>query len=120
MPGVRIQHPTERSRTFTIVDSSRPYRSPLLCVAEIVVDGELRPCARTHVFKTYHLNLDGAGATIVSETIWQRMAIRLAAAGFALANEVRDPPAQVVRVPFIPRRLQALIPWPLRATEPGG
>ena len=26
MPGIRIQHPTARSVTFTLTDGSRPYR----------------------------------------------------------------------------------------------
>lgn len=101
MAGIRIQHPTARNATFTVVDGRRPYRSAIVCHASIVVDGEIRPCARTHVQKTYHLNLDDAGATIVSTTIWERIRRHLSRAGFRLANVVEAPPAQTVSVPAL-------------------
>lgn len=104
MAGVRIQHPTERSCTFTLIDPSRPYSSPWTCPPPP------QGCASTHLFKTYHLRLDESGAVIVSTTIWQRMARHLNAHGFRLANEVAEPPEQVVRVPFIPRLSRAVPP----------
>lgn len=101
MPGIRLQHVNDRSVTYSIADESRPYRVPLACTGQIVINGELRPCGRTHVFKTYHLNLDETGAVIVSQTIWERMAAKFLAAGFRLANEVKEPPAQTLFVPTI-------------------
>jgi hypothetical protein len=118
VPGVRIQHLTERSATFTIVDGSRPYRAPLTCAASVVANSELVPCARTHVFKTYHLNLDETGAVIVSPTIWERMAARLIAAGFRLANAVERPPDQVVHVPRL--RLTLRVRAPIEMEMPHG
>lgn len=116
MSGVRVQHLTGRSCTMTVVDGSRPYRAPLVCAARIVVRGELVPCGREHVHKTYHLTLDEVGAVIVSETIWQRLALRLLAGGFRLANEVAEPPAQLVRIPALAVLARATTPGGLRAT----
>lgn len=110
MPGVRIQHPVRRSVTFTISDGSRPLREPLACLAQIVIRGELRPCARIHTHKTYHLNLDESGAAIVSATVWE-MLQRIPDQSFAFANEVARPPDQVIHVP----RLRVLT----RAPSPG-
>lgn len=100
MPGVRIQHPRARSVTFTLADAARPLRGPLACGARIVVAGELRPCARTHTVKTYHLNLDETGATIVSAEVWA-MLQRIPGQPFAVANEVARPPDQVIHAPLL-------------------
>lgn len=97
MPGVRIQHPRARSTTLTLA-SSRPLREPLACGARMVVRGELRPCARTHVTKTYHLTLDEVGATIVSAEVWAMLQL-VQGQPFVVANEVARPPDQVIYVP---------------------
>lgn len=111
MAGIRIQHPTERSVTFTIADQRRPYRGgPLACSVSIYVAGQLAPCARTHTFKTYHLNLDETGAVIVSETIWERVGPQFSAAGFRVANAVENPPDQTIHVPRLILRQRALAP----------
>jgi len=109
MSGTRIQHPTKRSTTFTIVDQNRPYREPLACLAPIVVNGEQRPCARVHTFKTYHLNLDETGATIVSHEIVERLR-RIPGNPFAIANEVEKPPTQFIRPPRLIARAVAVPP----------
>jgi hypothetical protein len=83
MPGVRIQHPTERNVTFTLVDGSRPYTQPFECGM----------CHLTHLFKTYHFALDESGAAIVSVEIVERLK-RLHGHGFVIANEVAKPPPQ--------------------------
>lgn len=98
MAGVRIQHASARSVTLTLVDGSRPYREPLACLAPMVVRGELRPCARTHTHKTYHLNLDETGAVVVSPEVWAYLQ-RIPGNPFQVANEVARPPDQVVHVP---------------------
>jgi len=103
MAGVRIQHPTRRDCTFTLVDSSRPYRTPWACPPPPA------GCASTHLFKTYHLRLDATGATIVSVEIVERLN-RIAGQPFAIANEVKAPPAQIVRVPSIARQPRAIAP----------
>lgn len=112
MPGVRIQHPTKASTTFTIAVAARPLREPLVCAASIVVAGELRPCGRTHTVKTYHLNLDVVGAAIVSEEIAERLR-RIPGQPFVFVNAVDDPPDQVIRIP------RPLVVRP-RAKPPGG
>lgn len=114
MPGIRIQHADKRNVTFTLVDGSRPYREPWQCPPPPV------GCASTHQFKTYHFRLDESGATIVSREIWQRLEaldvlLRLRGRtghGFMIANEVKDPPKQVVKVPLLRR--------PIEARAPGG
>ena len=103
MGGIRIQHPTKRSTLFTIVDGARPYPRPWTCPPP------LSGCANVHLFKTYHLRLDEAGAAIVSVEIVERLK-RIPGQPFAISNEVPNPPAQVVRVPFITRPLRALRP----------
>lgn len=100
MAGVRIQHPTARSVTFTMVDGSRVYREPFACHALIVVRGELRPCARIHTHKTYHLNLDESGAVIVAPEIVARLE-RIPGNPFRIANEVLEPPAQRIVAPLL-------------------
>lgn len=98
MPGVRIQHATARSVTLTLVDGSRPYREPMVCLAPMVVRGERRPCARTHTHKTYHLSLDETGAAIVSAEVWGYLR-RIPGNPFVVANEVAHPPDQVIHLP---------------------
>lgn len=88
MPGIRIQHPTERSTTFTLVDGSRP----------LVVLVECGVCHRTHTMKTYHLTLDDTGSAIVSFEIVERLK-RIPGQPFSIANVVDKPPDQVIRVP---------------------
>jgi hypothetical protein len=88
--GVRIQHPTERNVTFTLVDGARPYRVPVDC----------GHCHRQHAFKTYHLTLDETGAAVVSTEIVARLQ-RIPGNPFAVANVVPDPPAQTIRVPHL-------------------
>lgn len=100
MSGIRIQHDRLRSVTLTLVDGARPYREALVCRALMVIRGELRPCARTHPHKTYHLTLDEAGAVIVSDTIWERLQ-RIPGNPFRVANEVAAPPSQTIHVPRI-------------------
>lgn len=88
MPGVRIQHPSARNVTFTLVDGSRPYR----------VLSECGACHRVHQFKTYHLALDETGAAIVSPEIVERLK-RIPGQPFAVANEVQAPPVQTINLP---------------------
>lgn len=92
MPGVRIQHPTERNALYTLVDGSRPYTAPVVCVPPPLGGG----CGRTHLFKTYHLRLDETGAAIVSEQIAERLK-RLHGHGFVIGDEVANPPTQIIR-----------------------
>lgn len=85
MPGVRVQHATERNVRYTLVDGGRPYKAPYYCYA----------CGRMHAFKTYHFSLDETGACIVSVEIAARLR-RLHGHGFAIGNTVAQPPAQVI------------------------
>jgi hypothetical protein len=83
--GIRITHPTERGVTFLLVDGKRPYRYPVNCIR----------CLRPHEMKTYHIDLDGLGAAIVSREIWDRLK-RIPGQPFALDGEVAKPPAQII------------------------
>ena len=99
MPGVRIQHPTERNVNYTLMDGSRPYLEPYDCPA----------CHRVHQFKAYHFRLDETGSTIVSVEIAQRLK-RLPMQPFAISNEVAKPPDQTIHVPLINLRTRVLAP----------
>lgn len=103
MPGVRIQHPSARSTTFTIVDASRPYRTPWACPPPPI------GCARTHGFKTYHIRLDEVGSAIVAPEILDRLR-RIPGQPFRVTNDVAEPPAQTVRVPLLLVRTRPLAP----------
>jgi len=82
--GIRVQHPTERNVTFTLMDGRRPYVAPVNCGF----------CGKEHIYKTYHLKLDDNGSAIVSTEIVERMKQIPAMGGFSVANEVLKPPAQ--------------------------
>jgi hypothetical protein len=97
--GVRIQHATERSTRLVLVDQRRPYPQPLWCEP---------PCATTHTFKAYHLDLDESGACIVSREIVERIKALPGMGGFRVANAVPKPPPQRLVIPA-PQRVR-LIP----------
>lgn len=88
MPGIRVQHPTQRSVRYTVVESDKPYPEPYTCTPP-----EFGGCGSVHLFKTHHLNLDGQGAVIVSTGVYDRIKQRLAIDGFVETNEVKKPPA---------------------------
>lgn len=87
MPGVRIQHPTARECRVTVVESRNPYRQPYTCTPP-----DLGGCGSVHQFKTHHINLDAAGAGIVSETVYERIRPVLERQGFT-TSQVAKPPA---------------------------
>lgn len=87
MPGVRLTHETLRGVRVTVEHPTRAYRAPLMCPA----------CGTTHRKKTYHLDLDGEGSTIVSPEVLQRLR-EAGLPGFSISNEVKRPPAQRVSV----------------------
>lgn len=61
--AVRLHHDTLRNCVFTIQQQSRIYPSPYPCPE----------CHRTHIFKTFHLNLNAHGDVCVSEEIYQML-----------------------------------------------
>lgn len=87
MPGIRVQHPTQRNVRYTVVDSTVPYPEPYHCTPP-----EFGGCGSVHLFKTHHLNLDETGSVIVSTGVYDRIKNRLAIDGFATVNEVQKPP----------------------------
>lgn len=87
MPGIRLQHPTQKDVRYTVVDSNVPYPEPYHCTPP-----EFGGCGSTHLFKTHHLNLDSVGAVIVSQGVFDRIKDRLALDGFVVTNEVAKPP----------------------------
>jgi hypothetical protein len=88
VPGIRVQHPTQRNVRYTIVEPNIPYGQPYQCTPP-----EFGGCGTKHLFKTHHLNLDETGSVIVSTGVFERIRDRLALDGFVLTNEVQKPPA---------------------------
>lgn len=87
MPGVRVQHPTQKNVRYTVVEPNIPYPEPYTCTPP-----EFGGCGSTHLFKTHHLNLDDTGSVIVSTGVYDRIKDRLELDGFATVNEVKKPP----------------------------
>lgn len=87
MPGIRVQHPTVRNARFVVVEKNIPYPVPYTCTPP-----EFGGCGGTHLFKTHHLNIDEAGACIVSTGVYERIKGLLALEGYQVANEVAKPP----------------------------
>ena len=86
MPGARLTHPTAKSCIFLIEDMSQPYPVPFLCPT----------CARTHLHKAHHLEVDGDGAVIVALPMWEHYRTTFTDSGFVFANEVVTPPTQMI------------------------
>jgi hypothetical protein len=80
MPGVRIYHPTLRNCLYT-VEHPRIYPVPFMCPT----------CKHAHDRKTYHLQVDGSGHVIVSETVLGRLR-EVGMAGFIDPQQVEKPP----------------------------
>jgi hypothetical protein len=55
--AVNIHHPTLRNCIFTLTRPSKPYPVPFACPM----------CNTTHIYKTYHLNLNQHGNVTVSQ-----------------------------------------------------
>lgn len=87
MPGIRIQHPTERNVRYTVVEPKIPYGLPYQCTPP-----DMGGCGSVHLFKTHHLNLDETGTVIVSTGVFDRLKDKLSQDGFAVLNEVKKPP----------------------------
>ena len=87
MAGVRVQHPTQRSVRFTVVEKNRPYLEPYQCTPP-----EFGGCGSVHLFKTHHLNLDETGAAIVGDVLYEKIKGALALNGFVETNVVQKPP----------------------------
>lgn len=85
MPGVRLYTPNRRAwgRTALVTTPAR-YPVPYACGR----------CGRVHEQKTIHLDVDETGHVIVSPEVWETL--RGLGSPFAFANEVANPPAQVV------------------------
>ena len=92
MSGFRIRHREVTNRILTIVDPVQPYTLPYACPT----------CHLTHVFKTYHVELDDEGSAIVSLEVWSHIQ-RIPAHGLQLMNEVVKPPPNVLS--FDPNRM---------------
>ena len=87
MPGIRVQHPTQRDVRYTVVEPLIPYPQGYQCTPP-----ELGGCGVMHQFKTHHLNLDSTGSVILSTTVYERLKHRLSEDGFITTNEVQKPP----------------------------
>jgi hypothetical protein len=79
--GVRLVHDSLRGGKYVVEHPTRRYRVPLLCPS----------CGKVHEHKAYHLELDGEGAVIVSEKVFQRLR-EAGLPGLSVANAVRRPP----------------------------
>lgn len=108
MAGVRLYHPTLRGGVY-LVKHFRRYQVPLVCSI----------CREIHTQKTYHLNLDNSGFTIVSPTVLSRLQ-EVGMAGLEIMNEVEKPPAITLNIPgTIHNRFQVFDMKP-RSTEKHG
>lgn len=87
MPGIRVQHPSQKNVRYTVVQPDVPYGQPYQCTPP-----EFGGCGSVHLFKTHHLNLDETGSVIVSEGVYERIKDRLHLDGFTTTNEVKKPP----------------------------
>ena len=87
MPGIRVQHPTQKNVRYTVVEGDKPYPVPYTCTPP-----EFGGCGSTHLFKTHHLNLDDTGAVILSPGVFDRIKHRLDDRWLLIANEVAKPP----------------------------
>jgi hypothetical protein len=57
--GVRVTHPSLRGERLVLVDAEQPYGVPYACAI----------CGLVHTHKTYHLDLDADGGTLVSTEV---------------------------------------------------
>lgn len=89
MPGVRVQHPTERNVRYTVVEPEVVYSTPYTCTPP-----EFGGCGSVHIFKTHHLNVDETGAAIVNDVLFKKIRHHLIAEGFVEGNVVKKPPVQ--------------------------
>lgn len=67
--------------------SSRLYSEPYECPQ----------CHIIHNHKTYHINVDGNGAAIVSPVVWEQLQ-RIPGQPFKLSGTVDKPPTQILQV----------------------
>jgi len=99
--GIRIQPQPARlkaegigsaaHRLFILRDQSRP----------LTPDPNRHPCetcGQPHEFKTYHLQLDAEGTTIVSTGVWEKFLSAPDHFGFEQVNVVAEPPAQGIKL----------------------
>lgn len=80
--GLRVQFPNPSGvpTQRILTDETRPYKAVLLCAQ----------CGVGHNHKTYHLDLDGDGITILSREIVERLSFMHI--DFKILNVVRKPP----------------------------
>lgn len=90
MEGIRLVHATLRGVLFCIEHPTRKLQYPMLCGRCSGLDKSV-----THSQKTYHLQLDGEGAVIVSREVLARLEeIGLPLLGLRIENAVSRPPTQ--------------------------
>lgn len=95
MSGVRlVSADPDAAGTTLVVSVPVAYGVPFLCPR----------CKSTHEFKTYHLDIDGEGAVIVSPGVLDtlRRFKMLERTKLAVSNEVRRPPTIRIRQDGVP------------------
>ena len=107
--GIRIRHKTLKSVMLVVRDKARPIKAPVGYVFP-----KCATCGYPHDVKTYHLQLDAEGTTIVSLEIYRNLQKLVDHAGFDFANHVPDPPAQKIHLPFVDQKAKAFDPEPIR------
>lgn len=85
MPGLRLTHPTLRGVRLTVEVPHRRLKAPMACSS----------CNAFHDFKTYHLDLDGEGAVIVSPEVWGQLQ-QVPGNPLRFANPVPRPPSRTL------------------------
>lgn len=84
MAGVRLGHDTARNQTVVLFHPVKRYKNgPYLCPK----------CGTAHVFKSYHLDFDDQGTTIVSIGVFNALR-ELGLPGLTIMGEVLKPPPQ--------------------------
>jgi hypothetical protein len=85
MPGLRLTHPTLRGVRLTVEVPNRRYTAPMACSS----------CNAFHERKTYHLDLDGEGAVIVSPEVWGQLQ-KVPGLELRFSNPVAKPPSRTL------------------------
>ena len=97
MSGVRLVHDSKRGGIYVVLHPTRTYKEPFLCPT----------CSATHQKKAIHLKLDGEGAVIVSEQVFERLR-ECGLPHLEVSNEVHKPPNQIVGIGAQPGRFDIL------------
>ena len=99
MAGVRLGHSGLRNTTLVLFHPVKKYKNgPYLCPK----------CGTSHVYKSYHLDLDDQGTVIVSVGVFNALR-ELGLPGLTILNEVAKPPPQHLAVGGVAQMVGSLV-----------